>query len=121
MINAGIFILIFIAICWLIKPSVQKLPEVSDEEFLERFYARFSAPRDQIFRARRLVARMFAVPEGKLSPDYNTREVAGRTQPFGDPMLMMSDLEFELMENASETKTPVPTSFQTIGDLVCTA
>jgi hypothetical protein len=96
--------------------AIQRLPELTDEEFLARFSVRHTASAEQVFKARRLVSRMFGLPEGKLDPDFNTWELARRLAGKGG--MMFGDWMDELMENAEATGTPVPESVETIGDIV---
>lgn len=99
----------------------QGLEDVTDEEFLNRFYTAFphSISRYFILQGRNRVASILGIPAEKLAPEQHLSDLSKRFEYLGQFSVGWTDLddEAEEMRQAAglETREELP---QTVGELV---
>jgi hypothetical protein len=118
-----IAVLGWITSAWIyLRRGLNRLPEVSDEEFLRRFAKRFSAPSDRVLEARRQVARNLWVPSRKLAPEHAFEEFTRQLDLFGHLGMGWDNLEELVADAAWRAGEPRPAqalgTCPTVGDLV---
>jgi hypothetical protein len=99
------------------RRGVQRLPEISDEEFIARFGRSYSAPRDRVFEGRRQVSKVLRVPEQKLSPEYTYRQLLAQLGTL-DFRMAWGELEEDVELAARQTPGATRSEPDTVGDLV---
>jgi hypothetical protein len=76
----------------------RSLPDVTEVEFLERFYLSHEGARDCVLEERRRVASILSVPAEKLSPDQTLNELARRFGFLAEFSVAANDLYAEAAE-----------------------
>ena len=101
------------------RHQAKHLESLSGAEFLERFSQRLAAPADRVLRERNRVARIFGIPQEKLSPEQSIEELSKRFGYLTDFMVgwdCLADEIIELRESAgTDTNLGLPS---TVGQLV---
>jgi len=76
----------------------RSLPDISDEEFLERYSLQYPSENRDIARVRRRIASILNIPYLKLAPDQQLDELSRRFEFLCEFSVGWSDLEDEVRE-----------------------
>lgn len=84
---------------WVIKSRTKKLPDVSDDLFVEKFNAVFpGVTKEIVLLERKNVAKQLGIPCEKLDPSYTFDKLSNYLNHFGSYDLAIGDLEDEVSE-----------------------
>lgn len=101
------------------RRKVRNLAEVSDEDFVKAYKAKFTAVDAVVIEERNSIARVLGLPSHKLFPDHRFDELSKYTGFTGDYELGMSQLGDELADLYERAAMKKPSPFPaTVGEYI---
>ncbi|SRR6266540_2564876 len=83
----------------LVKRKVKKLPDLSNDEFVNKFKGLYGdASSEAVLQERDDLARQLGIPCQKLDPSYTFEELSKHLDSFGSYALAIGDLESTVSE-----------------------
>jgi len=96
----------------------QKVPDLSDDDFINEYLQKFEGNREAIIRERRFIGQSLGWPQQKLHPDQTFRDLSERAGVDVGFEVGLSNLEDRLRELSLRAQTHAPSFPDTVGQLI---